>query len=35
MAGAAWPNRAHEVLAAREAGDLLRCVVTQNVDPVN
>jgi NAD-dependent deacetylase len=33
--GAAKPNRAHEVLAAREAHGLLKTVITQNVDPVN
>jgi NAD-dependent deacetylase len=33
--GAAKPNRAHEVLAAREARGLLKAVITQNIDSVH
>ena len=33
--GLAKPNRAHEVLAAWEARDLLKCLITQNIDSVN
>jgi len=32
--GAAKPNRAHEVLAAWEARDLLKVLITQNIDSV-
>jgi len=30
--GKAPPNMAHEVLAAREARGLLKCLITQNID---